>query len=103
MENTKSWTLEELYALPEEIALRMLERTVNWVGNEGPAELGKLEALYDALADAMDTGRFRRTGLLRYRHRNPLENRIPGWYRRNAHACHPVTTCSLLNAGRLRR
>lgn len=51
----------EFDRLPEEVALRMLERTVNWVGNEGPAELGKLEALHEALADAMDTGRFRRT------------------------------------------
>lgn len=51
----------EFARLPEEVALRMLERTVNWVGNEGPAELGKLEVLYDAVADAMDTGRFRRT------------------------------------------
>jgi tRNA(Ile)-lysidine synthase len=49
--------------LPEEVALRMLERIINWVGNEGPAELGKLETLFAALAVAMETHprRFRRT------------------------------------------
>jgi tRNA(Ile)-lysidine synthase len=53
----------EFSRLPEEIALRMLERIINWVGNEGPAELGKLEVLFEALADAMvmDSARFRRT------------------------------------------
>ncbi|AMN40332.1 tRNA lysidine(34) synthetase TilS [Rhodoplanes sp. Z2-YC6860] len=54
---------DEFSRLPEEIALRMLERIINWVGNEGPAELGKLENLFEALAVAMVTHprRFRRT------------------------------------------
>jgi len=54
---------DEFNHLPEELALRMLERIINWVANEGPAELGKLEALFDALivAMAMDAPRFRRT------------------------------------------
>jgi tRNA(Ile)-lysidine synthase len=52
---------DEFSRLPEEIALRMLERIINWVGNEGPAELGKLETLHEALADAIYDGRFRRT------------------------------------------
>jgi tRNA(Ile)-lysidine synthase len=55
--------------LSEEIALRLLGRIIEWVGNEGPVELGKLEALCDALElpvqDALLTprrsGRFRRT------------------------------------------
>ena len=47
--------------LSPEIQLRMLERIINWVGNEGPAELGKLETLHEALRDAIDDGRFRRT------------------------------------------
>jgi tRNA(Ile)-lysidine synthase len=51
--------------LPAEIALRLLGRAVNKVGNEGPVELGKLEALYAALAAAMvpkiPAARFRRT------------------------------------------
>jgi tRNA(Ile)-lysidine synthase len=51
----------EFSRLPQEIALRMLERIINWVGNEGPAELGKLETLHEALADAIYDGRFRRT------------------------------------------
>lgn len=53
---------DEFDELSPEIQLRMLERFINWVGNEGPAELGKLEALHEALRDAMiDDGRFRRT------------------------------------------
>jgi tRNA(Ile)-lysidine synthase len=39
-------------ALPEEIRLRLLLRMVNRVGNEGPAELGKAEALLVALDHA---------------------------------------------------
>jgi tRNA(Ile)-lysidine synthase len=41
-----------LFALPEEIGLRLIARAVNRAGHEGPAELGKLEALYAALAEA---------------------------------------------------
>lgn len=56
-------------SLPDEIQLRILERAINWVGNEGPVELGKLEVLCAALADAIETSlvappnarRFRRT------------------------------------------
>jgi tRNA(Ile)-lysidine synthase len=51
----------EFHRLPDEIGLRMLERIINRVGNEGPAELGKLETLYEALLDAIDSGPFRRT------------------------------------------
>jgi tRNA(Ile)-lysidine synthase len=49
--------------LPAEIALRVLGRAVARVGNEGPVELGKLEALKVALDNAQRTwgGRFRRT------------------------------------------
>jgi tRNA(Ile)-lysidine synthase len=51
--------------LPAEVALRLLGRAVAQVGNEGPVELAKLEALYDALAAAMaqkpPAARFRRT------------------------------------------
>ena len=46
-------------ALPAEIALRLLGRAVDEVGDEGPVELGKLEALKSAL-DAGQNG-FRRT------------------------------------------
>ena len=36
---------EAFVDLPEEIALRLLGRLIDWTGNEGPVELGKLEAL----------------------------------------------------------
>jgi tRNA(Ile)-lysidine synthase len=56
-------------SLPQEIQLRILERVITWVGDEGPVELGKLEALCAALADAIEASlitprnarRFRRT------------------------------------------
>ncbi len=51
--------------LPPEISLRLLGRAVAQVGNEGPVELGKLEALHAALAAARAqegrSARFRRT------------------------------------------
>jgi tRNA(Ile)-lysidine synthase len=45
--------------LPAEVALRLLGRAVAHAGDEGPVELGKLEALYDALRLARS--RLRRT------------------------------------------
>lgn len=49
--------------LPAEIALRLLGRAVNRMGDEGPAELAKLEALKSALDTAQMAGgkRFRRS------------------------------------------
>ncbi len=49
--------------LPAEIALRLLGRAVTQQGDEGPVELGKLEALKAALAAAQNSGksRFRRS------------------------------------------
>jgi len=51
--------------LPPEVALRLLGRAITRVGDEGPVELGKLEALHAALAAAMAqkgvSARFRRT------------------------------------------
>ena len=47
-------------ALPAEVALRLLGRAITRVGDEGPVELGKLEAFMAALA-ANREGRFRRT------------------------------------------
>jgi tRNA(Ile)-lysidine synthase len=46
--------------LPEEVALRLLGQAVTARGDEGPVELGKLEALYSALSTA-PPARFRRT------------------------------------------
>jgi tRNA(Ile)-lysidine synthase len=47
--------------LPAEIALRLLARAINRVGDERALRLGKLEALYGALASARGKGRMRRT------------------------------------------
>ncbi len=45
--------------LPAEVALRLLGRAIAHAGDEGPVELGKLEALYDGLRQAHS--RLRRT------------------------------------------
>jgi tRNA(Ile)-lysidine synthase len=39
--------------LPAEVALRLLGRAITLAGDEGPVELGKLEALHDALGEAL--------------------------------------------------
>jgi tRNA(Ile)-lysidine synthase len=56
----------ELARVPAEIRLRLVARAIAKVGDEGPAELGKLEALVDALEMALadrsaESARFRRT------------------------------------------
>jgi tRNA(Ile)-lysidine synthase len=49
-------------SLPEEVALRVLGRAIDLVGDEGAAELGKLEALAGDIAAAVAAGmRIRRT------------------------------------------
>lgn len=45
--------------LPEEIRLRLLRRAIGRHGHEGPAELGKVEALLAALDRAMSDGQTR--------------------------------------------
>ena len=45
----KSFDAKAFAALPEEIRLRLLLRVINRLGHEGPAELGKVEALLSAL------------------------------------------------------
>ncbi len=42
--------------LPAEIALRLIGRAVSSLGDEGPVELGKLEALWQALTVAQKSG-----------------------------------------------
>jgi tRNA(Ile)-lysidine synthase len=44
-------------AIPEEIRLRLLKRAIDRVGDEGPAELGKVETLLAALDRAVAEGR----------------------------------------------
>ena len=58
-----SFDAEKFARLPAEVALRLLGRAITSVGNEGPVELGKLEALYAALDSAKsgESGRLRRT------------------------------------------
>ena len=45
----KSFDLKAFAAMPEEIRLRLLLRAINRFGHEGPAELGKVEAVLAAL------------------------------------------------------
>jgi tRNA(Ile)-lysidine synthase len=52
---------ERFARLPAEVSLRLLGRAVARAGNEGPVELGKLEALHTGLAASPDAARFRRT------------------------------------------
>lgn len=48
--------------LPAEVALRVLQRAIARLGGKGRVELGKLEALHEALGEAqVRGGRFRRT------------------------------------------
>lgn len=44
------------FLMPEELSLRMIRNAVDQVGTEGPAELAKVEALYDALVSAYRAG-----------------------------------------------
>jgi tRNA(Ile)-lysidine synthase len=54
---------ESFFNLPQEIAVRLLARFLAQTGDEGQAQLGKLEALYETLATAKEAGsaRLRRT------------------------------------------
>jgi tRNA(Ile)-lysidine synthase len=47
--DAKSFDAKAFAAMPEEIRLRLLLRAINRFGHEGPAELGKVEALLSAL------------------------------------------------------
>jgi tRNA(Ile)-lysidine synthase len=52
---------EKFVRLPAEVALRLLGRAIAATGDEGPVELGKLEALHEALATASKTGTSRKS------------------------------------------
>ena len=47
--DAQSFDVTAFAAMPEEIRLRLLLRAINRFGHEGPAELGKVEALLSAL------------------------------------------------------
>jgi tRNA(Ile)-lysidine synthase len=49
----KTFDAEVFAGLPEEIRLRLLKRAIDRFGHEGPAELGKVEALLSALDRAV--------------------------------------------------
>ncbi len=49
------------FRLPAEVGLRLLGRAVARTGDEGPVELGKLEALHTGLIESAEAVRFRRT------------------------------------------
>jgi tRNA(Ile)-lysidine synthase len=61
--DAKSFPAAAFAAMPEEVRLRLLLRAINRVGHEGPAELGKVEALSSALYQAVaETTARRRNG-----------------------------------------
>jgi tRNA(Ile)-lysidine synthase len=47
--DAKTYDAKAFAAMPEEIRLRLLKRAIDRYGHEGPAELGKIEALLAAL------------------------------------------------------
>ena len=47
--SVRSFDVAAFAAMPEEIRLRLLLRAIDRFGHEGPAELGKVEALLAAL------------------------------------------------------
>jgi tRNA(Ile)-lysidine synthase len=51
--HTKTFDAKAFAAMPEEIRLRLLLRAIERFGHEGPAELGKVEALLSALDRAI--------------------------------------------------
>ncbi len=55
-----AFDIERFASLPAEVGLRLLGRAIGHIGDEGPVELGKLEAL-DAALRCAPAGRLRRT------------------------------------------
>ena len=51
--DAKSFDAKAFAAMPEEIRLRMLLRAIDRIGHEGPAELGKVEALLSVMDQAL--------------------------------------------------
>src|SRR5450432_662829 len=55
--DAKIFDAEAFVAMPEEIRLRLLKRAIDRFGHEGPAELGKVEALLEAVDRAVAESR----------------------------------------------
>jgi tRNA(Ile)-lysidine synthase len=51
--DTQAFDANAFAAMPEEIRLRLLKRAIDRIGHEGPAELGKVEALLAAFDRAL--------------------------------------------------
>jgi tRNA(Ile)-lysidine synthase len=69
---------KEFAAMPEEIRLRLLLRAINRFGHEGPAELGKVEALLAALDRSVAEGDQGRRASLRQTLAGALVSLIDG-------------------------
>jgi tRNA(Ile)-lysidine synthase len=63
--DAKIFDAEAFVAMPEEIRLRLLKRAIDRFGHEGPAELGKVEALLAVVDRAVAASRRRRLPNLR--------------------------------------
>ena len=62
--DAKTFDAKAFAAMPDEIRLRLLQRVIDRIGHEGPAELGKVEALLSALDRAgVENNAGRRPGL----------------------------------------
>ena len=71
--DAKAFDAKAFAAMPEEIRLRLLKRAIDRFGHEGPAELGKVEALLAALDRAVaENSRGRRPSLSRSRLKQTL-------------------------------
>jgi tRNA(Ile)-lysidine synthase len=55
--DAKIFDAEAFVAMPEEIRLRLLKRAIDRFGHEGPAELGKVEALLAVVDRTVAEGR----------------------------------------------
>ena len=49
---TTDFNAAALFTFPSEIAIRLLGRAIDRIGDEGPVELGKLESLHEALGES---------------------------------------------------
>jgi len=67
--DAKIFDAEAFVAMPEEIRLRLLKRAIDRFGHEGPAELGKVEALLEVVDRAVAESR-------RGRLPNPSQSRL---------------------------
>jgi tRNA(Ile)-lysidine synthase len=71
--DAKTFDAKAFAAMPEEIRLRLLKRAIDRFGHEGPAELGKVEALLAALDRAVaENSGARRPSLSRSRLKQTL-------------------------------